>query len=155
MFFTVLADVLGLAIIMFWMFRLDWVLALATWAVLPFLFAVLWIWQERAKKAFIKVRQAIAIVNTNLQENISGVRVIQSLNREDENLRRFDEVNASQREQYVRVLNLGARVLQEDGLGDNIGDASQRPTPRPLLCALWHWCGNCLREQVAQTRTIP
>ena len=72
---------------------MDWVLALAVMGVVPFLILVLWIWQERAKKAFIKVRMAISIVNSNLQENISGVRVIQSLNREDENLRRFDKVN--------------------------------------------------------------
>jgi ABC-type multidrug transport system fused ATPase/permease subunit len=39
------------------------------------------------------VRQAIAIVNANLQENVSGVRVIQSLSREDENAKRFDSIN--------------------------------------------------------------
>jgi ATP-binding cassette subfamily B multidrug efflux pump len=92
-FFTVLADIFGLAIVLFWMFKMDWVLALATMGLLPFLVLALWIWQERAKKAFIKVRMAISVVNSNLQENISGVRVIQSLNREDENLRRFDKVN--------------------------------------------------------------
>ncbi len=92
-FFTVLADIFGLAIVLFWMFKMDWVLALATMGLLPFLVLALWIWQERAKRAFIKVRMAISIVNSNLQENISGVRVIQSLNREDENLRRFDKVN--------------------------------------------------------------
>lgn len=92
-FFTVLADFLGLAVILFWLFQMDWIMALATVAVLPFLILVLWIWQARAKKTFIQVRQAISVVNSNLQENISGVRVIQGLNREDENLRRFDKVN--------------------------------------------------------------
>ncbi len=109
-FFSVLADVLGLAVIMFWMVRLDWVLALATMAVLPFLLVVLWIWQSRAKKAFIEVRQAIAVVNSNLQENISGVRVIQSLNREDENLRRFDQVNAKNLNANVQAARLTALV---------------------------------------------
>src|SRR4030067_1905047 len=92
------------------MFRLDWVLALSTMAVLPLLIIVLWIWQEHAKKAFIPVRQAIAVVNSNLQENISGVRVIHSLNREDENLRRFDRVNADNLNANVRAARLTALV---------------------------------------------
>ena len=89
---------------------MDWVLALATMGVLPFLVLVLWIWQEHAKKAFIKVRMAISIVNSNLQENISGVRVIQSLNREDENLRRFDKVNTDNLSANVQAARLTAIV---------------------------------------------
>ncbi|MBI4220796.1 MAG: ABC transporter ATP-binding protein [Chloroflexi bacterium] len=109
-FFTILADILGLAVVTFWLFRLDLQLALVTLAVLPVLLIVLWAWQARAKKAFIQVRQAIAIVNSNLQENISGVRVIQSLNREDENLRRFDRVNARHLDANVRAARLTAMV---------------------------------------------
>jgi ABC-type multidrug transport system fused ATPase/permease subunit len=109
-FFTVLADLFGLAIIIFWLIRLDWVLALVTLAELPILAVVLWIWQEHAKKAFIEVRKAIAVVNSNLQENISGVRVTQSLNREDENLRRFDQVNTSNLDANVQAARLTAMV---------------------------------------------
>ncbi len=109
-FFTVLADFLGLSVILFWMFRLDWRLAAMTMGVLPLLILVLWWWQERAKKAFIEVRQAISIVNTNLQENISGVRVIQSLNREDENLKRFDKVNENNLNANVEAARLTALV---------------------------------------------
>jgi ATP-binding cassette, subfamily B, multidrug efflux pump len=109
-FFTVLADIFGLTVIIFWMFRMDWVLAFAVMGVLPFLVLVLWIWQERAKKAFIKVRMAISVVNSNLQENISGVRVIQSLNREDENLRRFDKVNTDNLSANVEAARLVAIV---------------------------------------------
>jgi ATP-binding cassette, subfamily B, multidrug efflux pump len=109
-FFTVLADILGLAVIIFWLFRMDWVLALSTMAVLPFLVLILWIWQEHAKKVFIKVRVAISVVNSNLQENISGIRVIQSLNREDENLRRFDKVNNDNLSANVEAAKLTAIV---------------------------------------------
>ncbi len=109
-FFTVLADVLGLSVVLFWLFKLDWVLAFATMGVLPFLLLVLWIWQEHAKKAFIQVRMAISVVNSNLQENISGVRVIQSLNREDENLRRFDKVNTNNLSANVQAARLTAII---------------------------------------------
>ena len=109
-FFTVLADFLGLGIVIFILARLDWPLAMATMAVLPLLIIALWVWQDRAKKAFIEVRQAIAVVNSNLQENISGVRVIQSLNREDENLKRFDKVNSANLNANVRAASLTALV---------------------------------------------
>jgi ABC-type multidrug transport system fused ATPase/permease subunit len=109
-FFTILADILGLGVVLFWLFKLDWILALAVMGVLPFLILTLWLWQERAKKAFIRVRVAISTVNTNLQENISGVRVIQSLNREDENLRRFDKVNSDNLNANVQAARLTAIV---------------------------------------------
>jgi len=109
-FFTVLADILGLGIVIFYLVKLDLALALATMAILPVLFLALWWWQARAKKVFIEVRQAIAVVNSNLQENISGVRVIQSLNREDENLKRFDKVNEVNLKSNIRAASLQALV---------------------------------------------
>jgi ABC-type multidrug transport system fused ATPase/permease subunit len=68
-------------------------LALITLSVVPVLAAVIYGWQWYAKRAFIKVRQAISVVNDNLQESISGVRVTQSMSRETENLKEFDKVN--------------------------------------------------------------
>ncbi len=109
-FFTIIADVLGLAVVIYLMVTMDGPLALATLSVLPVLILILWFWQERAKHAFIQVRQAIAIVNSNLQENISGVRVIQSLNREDENMRRFDKVNADHLRANVQAGRLTAII---------------------------------------------
>ncbi len=108
--FTVLADFLGLAVILYWMFKMDWLLTIACMAVLPILLVILWIWQDRAKKAFIRVRTAIAVVNSNLQENISGVRVIQSLNRETENMKRFDKVNEDNLDANIEAARLTAIV---------------------------------------------
>jgi ABC-type multidrug transport system fused ATPase/permease subunit len=57
------------------------------------------------------VRQAIAVVNANLQENVSGVRVIQSLSREDENAKRFDRVNQQNLSANVQAGKLTAAVM--------------------------------------------
>jgi ABC-type multidrug transport system fused ATPase/permease subunit len=56
-------------------------------------------------------RQAIAIVNANLQENVSGIRVIQSLSREDVNSRRFDSVNADHMRAGVRAGRMQAAMM--------------------------------------------
>jgi len=85
---------LGVAFVIFFVFYQDVIMALVALSVLPVLVLAMAVWQSRARQAFLRVRQAIAVVNANLQENVSGVRVVQSLTREEENLRRFDRVNA-------------------------------------------------------------
>ena len=68
-------------------------LALLTLTVVPALAIVAFIWQRYARRAFIKVRRAIATVNAQLQEGIAGVRVTQSLTREEVNSEQFESVN--------------------------------------------------------------
>jgi ATP-binding cassette subfamily B protein len=80
-------------------------------AVVPPLILVMWVWQARARTAFVRVRQAIAVVNANLQENVSGVRVIQSLSREDENARRFARINADNLNANVDAGRVTAAVM--------------------------------------------
>jgi ABC-type multidrug transport system fused ATPase/permease subunit len=77
----------------------------------PALIVGMALWQTRARLAFIRARQAIAVVNANLQENVSGVRVVQSLSREEENSRRFDEVNADNWNANVQAGRLTAAVM--------------------------------------------
>jgi ATP-binding cassette subfamily B protein len=108
---TVLADFVGLALVVFFLMYLDVQLALVTFTVIPVLVAVMALWQTRARKAFVRVRQAIAIVNANLQENVSGVRVIQSLSRESENSRRFDRVNSDNLSANVEAGRVTAAVM--------------------------------------------
>jgi ABC-type multidrug transport system fused ATPase/permease subunit len=106
-FLTVFGDIIGLAVIVYLVSSRDLELALVTFSVVPVLIAVTAVWQIYARKAWIRVRMAIAIVNSNLQENVSGVRVIQSLSREDVNARRFDALN----EDHMRA-NIDAGRLQ-------------------------------------------
>ena len=110
-FLTILADFVALAIVIFFLLYQDIQLSLITFIVVPLLVVVMAFWQARARKAFIRVRQAIAIVNANLQENVSGVRVIQSLSREDENARRFDRVNADNLSANVEAGRITAAVM--------------------------------------------
>jgi ATP-binding cassette subfamily B protein len=95
----------------FLLLLLDVPLALVTFTVIPVLVAVMAVWQAQARKAFVRVRQAIAIVNSNLQENVSGVRVIQSLSREDENSRRFASINRDNLSANVEAGRLMAAVM--------------------------------------------
>jgi ATP-binding cassette subfamily B protein len=108
---TFISDIVGLAIIVGFLLYMDVELALITFSVVPVLVMIMWLWSSRARKAFIEVRQAIAVVNSNLQENVSGVRVVQSMQREAENARRFDAINARNLQANVRAGFLSASVL--------------------------------------------
>ena len=88
-----LADILSLAGIIVVMLVVDWQLALVSLSIIPILFLVLGYWQRFARRSFMRIRRAIAMVNGEYNQNITGVRVVQSLNRQDENLKHFNELN--------------------------------------------------------------
>ena len=109
-FLTVIGDIAGIGLSIAFLMYFDVRLALVTFTVVPILVATMWVWQSYSRMAFIRVRQAIAVVNANLQENVSGVRVIQSLSREDENAQRFDEINQQNLRANVHAGRLTAAV---------------------------------------------
>jgi ABC-type multidrug transport system fused ATPase/permease subunit len=110
-FLNVLADIIGLAIIIVLMFALDAQLAVVSLAVIPLLIIFMAVWQGYAAQAFIRVRQAIAVVNANINENVSGVRVVQSLGREDKNLEEFNRLNDTNRAMNLSAARLQASVM--------------------------------------------
>jgi len=105
---TSLLTLVGIAIIMITM---NWRLALYTLAVIPFMVIMTVVWQKYARQAFIRVRRAIATVNSQLQEDMSGVRVVQSLSREEENMEQFDEVNKAHLDANVTAVKWEALMM--------------------------------------------
>ncbi|HXH23574.1 MAG TPA: ABC transporter ATP-binding protein [Dehalococcoidia bacterium] len=110
-FLTIFGDFIGLAVVIYLVTNRNLELALVTMSVVPALILVTGVWQIYARRAFMRVRQAIAIVNSNLQENVSGVRVIQSLSREDVNARRFSSVNQDNMQANIQAGRLQAAVM--------------------------------------------
>jgi ATP-binding cassette subfamily B protein len=98
-----LGNLLSLVFVIVLMFSTNWKLAAITSTVIPLFALILVFWQGFARKAFREARATISLVNASLQENVSGVRVIQSLGREARNSRQFDEANTANLE-----ANLGA-----------------------------------------------
>lgn len=105
---TSLLTLVGIAVVML---VINWKLALITLAVAPVLTLAIIIWQRYARKAFTNVRRAIATVNSQLQEDMAGVRVVQSLSRENENLEQFDEVNRAHLDANVIAVRLEGLMM--------------------------------------------
>lgn len=85
-----LLSVIGLVGVMFF---INWRLAGLTSLSMPVFVICLLVWQKFSRRAFVKARATISVVNASLQENVSGVRVIQSMGREGVNATRFDQAN--------------------------------------------------------------
>ncbi len=105
---TSILTLLGIAI---FMIIINWKLALITLTVTPVLAITIIIWQRYARTAFTNVRRAIATVNSQLQEDMAGVRVVQSLSRENENMEQFDEVNRAHLDANVTAVRLEGLMM--------------------------------------------
>ncbi len=104
---TLVADLLGLGLILGVMLILDPALSLVTFIVLPIMFLITRVFSGQARQRFREVRFRVGKVYANLQENISGVRVAQSFTREDLNYRQFQGTNRENLDASVRA----ARVM--------------------------------------------
>ena len=90
---TVFGDLFALLGIMAVMLALDWRLALVTFAVIPLFFAVTNWFRKGARQSFRETRKWIARINAFLQENLSGMSVVQLFRREDRNREAFARIN--------------------------------------------------------------
>jgi ATP-binding cassette subfamily B protein len=91
--FNILADLLGLIAIIGIMFYTSWRLALICICVLPLLIIATYIFKEKVKASFKVVRTTIAKMNAFLQERITGMKEVQILNAEKQELQKFKKIN--------------------------------------------------------------
>ena len=89
-----LAELVTVGAIIILMLMVSWQLALVCMLVVPILTLIMMYWQRFARHSFMRIRRAIAMVNGEYNQNITGVRVVQSLNRQDENLAHFRTLNS-------------------------------------------------------------
>ena len=86
-------DILLLFGIVCILLQLNRELALVSFSVIPLIFITTLLFSHRARDAFREIRFKIAQMNAFLQENFSGIKVVQLFRREGENGRRFQEIN--------------------------------------------------------------
>ncbi|HET7209402.1 MAG TPA: ABC transporter ATP-binding protein [Terriglobales bacterium] len=92
---SIFEDVFVLAGILAIMLKMNWKLALITFAVLPFIAYATKVFRDRVRDSYRRIRVAIARINAYLQEHVSGMIVLQLFNREKRAFRKFSDINAS------------------------------------------------------------
>jgi len=97
---SIFEDVFVLAGIIAIMMRMNWKLALITFAVLPVIFWATMIFRVKVRDSYRRIRVAIARINSYLQEAVSGMLVLQLFNREKRAFRQFSDINATHMEAF-------------------------------------------------------
>ncbi len=101
---AVFGDIFMLIGIMIAMLVLNWKLALITFSVIPALFWVAFLFKIKVRDAFREMRKRLARVNSYLQENITGMRIVQLFRRESRNLEHFKSLNAQLRDSHLKTI---------------------------------------------------
>lgn len=140
---AVVRDVFTLAGLCVAMVMLNWRLSLLTFLVLPVMAVITEFWRKRARETYRDVRRTISWMNGVLNENIHGVRVVQSFAREERNYDYFaSEPNQLNLDANLRAARLTALFFPTvDFLG-------------VLAIGLVVWVGGTLILQGADAATL-
>lgn len=101
--YAVYENILLLAFALLMIFTVNVKLALCMLAVLPFTALTTYAQSKQVRPVFFKIRQQFSSLNTFVQENISGNRVVKAFAREDFELQKFSKENDAYREAELKA----------------------------------------------------
>jgi ABC-type multidrug transport system fused ATPase/permease subunit len=103
-FTQVVGSIFSLIGIIIAMFVLNLQLALVSFVTIPLMIWVTYIFAQRSRIAFRLTRTALGDVSSELEEELTGIRVAQAYNRTGTNIRQFAERNAANRDANVQAV---------------------------------------------------
>lgn len=83
-------------------------LALISFSVIPVIIAFTIIFKKYDREAYREVRAKLSKINSNLSENISGMRLVQIYNKEDKKYREFRKINDEYSEATMKQISVFA-----------------------------------------------
>lgn len=95
-------DLLQIIFLLAFMFYQDWRLALLSLSTLPLLIISTYVFKEKIKVAFSDVRNAVANLNTFVQEHISGMNIVQIFASEKQEYQKFKAINEEHTQANLR-----------------------------------------------------
>lgn len=95
-------DLLQIVFILGFMFYEDWRLALLSLSTIPLLLISTYIFKEKIKVTFNDVRNAVANLNTFVQEHITGMNIVQIFGSEKTEFNKFKSINEEHRHANLR-----------------------------------------------------
>jgi ATP-binding cassette subfamily B protein len=100
----VFSDVFTIIGILYFMFSMNWRLALISLSVLPLLFYGTFLFRRKAREAYREVRIQIARINAFMQEHITGMMVDQVFSREQHSYDKFRGINGLHRDANIKSI---------------------------------------------------
>ncbi len=95
-------DLLQIIFILAFMFYTDWKLALVSLSTIPLMVLSTYVFKEKIKVAFNDVRNAVANLNSFVQEHLTGMNIVQIFGSEKKEFEKFDEINREHRDSNLR-----------------------------------------------------
>lgn len=99
---AMVSDLLQLIFILALMFYTDWRLSLLSLSTIPLLLISTYVFKEKIKVAFNDVRNAVANLNTFVQEHITGMNIVQIFASEKREFEKFKAINEEHRQANLR-----------------------------------------------------
>ncbi len=96
---------LGIVIVMI---SMNWRLALISFTVLPLILLSTVLFRLKIRDAYRQVRLRLARINSSLQENLSGMRLIQIFHRQRKEFEKFKEINNKYLQANLKQINIYA-----------------------------------------------
>lgn len=103
-------DIVKLVVIVGVLLWMDWHLALVAFGALPFVYLIVQWTRVRLREAYREIRVKTARMNAQLNEQVSGIAVVQAYAREEACAREFDDVNQAYRNANNRSIALDATM---------------------------------------------
>lgn len=103
-----LGDLFTLVAISVAMLIMDWRLALASFAVIPFVVLVSGLFRKGVRNTYRDIRVRLARINSFLQERLTGMRIVQLFGQEKREAQRFDELNRSHLDANLKSITVYA-----------------------------------------------
>ncbi len=101
---NMIGDMFRIIFILFFMLSMSWELTIISVLVLPILFYSTFWFKSKVRIAFLNVRDQIARMNSFVQENISGMAIVQLFNREEKQRQKFQSINAEHRDAHIKTI---------------------------------------------------
>lgn len=101
---TIFGDIFLLIGIIGTLLYLNFKLALWTFSVIPLLFLITFVFRSKVREGFRNIRKWIARINSYMQENITGMSLIQIFNRTGKNYRQFTVINKKHTDAHVKTV---------------------------------------------------
>ena len=100
----VFSDVFIIIWILVFMFAMDIPLSLVTLSVLPVLFYGTFLFRKKVRESYRDVRFHLARLNSYMQEHVTGMSVVQIFRKENDELKKFSNINADHREANIKSI---------------------------------------------------
>ena len=136
---AIIGDILLLFGIVFLMFLLNWKLTLISLSTLPLLLLTTYVFKEKVKVSFNEVRDAVANLNSYVQEHIVGMKVVQIFGNEKKEYQKFVEVNDTHLKANLKAVLYYSIYFPVMELFTSIG----------LGLLIWYGSGEIFSEQVS------